>query len=345
MSYGIATFSENGTLSLHSDYSKLVFISKTVSANSTELLWKKGSGWTSYSNNAASKNSIIVGHTSYYEIDLGVDLSYICPFYKPAYYGQKVSPIEVYKVPGTTKWSFMLVHEGVQNPNIYVFGAMSELSITPSSDYGLEVTDENGNLLLSDQYKPLSIRDVKTITFPDVPPDNNLNSLITKPGSDVVSVGGAIDQNSMFSFHSTAVFGDTLMKVTPKKKRKCYIIACKTTTWNELIYWYSIHRASVKLYSPSSLEIGYLGYLGGKYFKVGPKNSSWSVSVFGWELVKLNDILKALGEFGDFITLGVFNLGDIFSFSGPSAPKMSVPMPLTTNYPTSIIIANSTDYD
>lgn len=165
MSFGIKAFGDDGYLSLHSDYSTLVYAGEmTKNADPVQPVY---SGDNAVAISASQKSSNYdMGWIVQYKITLSA--GYIAPFYRPAFDYQKIAIMDVIHEGDT--WVVNLIFSGssTQYPRVFVFAPISELSGITFNAWGVKVKDANGNLVYTDSKPPLKIDDVILITFPSL---------------------------------------------------------------------------------------------------------------------------------------------------------------------------------
>lgn len=163
MSFGVKAFGDDGYLSLHSDYSTLVYAGEmSKNADPVQPVY---SGDNAIAISASQKTyNYDMGWIVQYKITLSA--GYIAPFYRPAFDSQKIAIMDVIHEGDT--WVVNLIFSGssTQYPRVFVFAPISELSGITFNAWGVKVKDANGNLVYTDSKPPLKIDDVILITFP-----------------------------------------------------------------------------------------------------------------------------------------------------------------------------------
>jgi hypothetical protein len=163
MSFGIKSYGDDGYINLHSDYSSLVYVGQmTVSVAAQRFVYTGD-----YSQGITSSrldSNYDMGFVIQYQ--LAVDYTYIVPFYRPVFSGQEIAIMDVVKENGVWKVNVLFSGTSTQNPNLYVFAPLTELSGIVQNTYGLTVWDGGGNIVFTDTYRPLRVDDVVTITHP-----------------------------------------------------------------------------------------------------------------------------------------------------------------------------------
>jgi hypothetical protein len=163
MSYGIKSYSDDGYLNLHSDYSSLVYVGEmSVSVAPVRFQY---SGDNSYSISLeTSKSKYDQGYSVQFSYNLDTD--YVLPFYSPSFTNQEIAIIDLIK-EGTT-WKVNILFNGsiTHIPQVFIFAPVSELSYITPSNNGLTVWDADSNIIFTDALKPLRIDEVIQITHP-----------------------------------------------------------------------------------------------------------------------------------------------------------------------------------
>jgi hypothetical protein len=163
MSFGIMARGDDGYLSLHSDYSTLVYAGEfSKNADPVQPVYT-GDNYVSIS--AAQKSSNYdMGWIVQYKISL--DVGYIAPFYRPSFDYQKIAIMDVIHEGST--WVVNLIFSGSssQYPRVFAFAPLTELSSVPLNARGIRVYDSSSKLVYTDSKPPLKIDDVIQITFP-----------------------------------------------------------------------------------------------------------------------------------------------------------------------------------
>ena len=98
MSYGIKSYSDDGYLNLHSDYSSLVYVGE-MSVSVAPVQPQYGGDYSYPISSAEAATDYNQGFTVQYSYNL--DTEYILPFYSPAVTYQEIAIIDIIKT-GTT---------------------------------------------------------------------------------------------------------------------------------------------------------------------------------------------------------------------------------------------------
>jgi len=163
MTYGIKTFSDDGYLNLHSDYSSLVYLGEmTQSVAPTRFIYT-GDNAKPLSAATISSN---YGTGFTYQVSFDTTADFVVPFYLPSFDGQDVGVMDL--VQETGAWKVNVVYSGASNlkPRLFLFGPISDVpNITPNS-FGLTVYNADSEIVFTDSKPPLRIDDVVTITHP-----------------------------------------------------------------------------------------------------------------------------------------------------------------------------------
>jgi len=163
MTYGIKTFSDDGYLNLHSDYSSLVYLGEmTQSVAPTRFIYTGDNAKPL----SAAKISSNYGTGFTYQVSFDTTAGFVVPFYLPSFDGQDVGVMDLVQETGT--WKVNVVYSGASNlkPRLFLFGPISDVpNITPNS-FGLTVYNADSEIVFTDSKPPLRIDDVVTITHP-----------------------------------------------------------------------------------------------------------------------------------------------------------------------------------
>jgi len=163
MTYGIKTFSDDGYLNLHSDYSSLVYLGEmTQSVAPTRFIYT-GDNAKPLSAATISSN---YGTGFTYQVSFDTTADFVVPFYLPSFDGQDVGIMDLVQETGV--WKVNVVYSSASNlkPRLFLFGPISEVpNITPNS-FGLTVYNADSEIVFTDSKPPLRIDDVVTITHP-----------------------------------------------------------------------------------------------------------------------------------------------------------------------------------
>ena len=163
MTYGIKTFSDDGYLNLHSDYSSLVYLGEmTQSVAPTRFI---------YTGDSAKPLSAATISSNYgtgftYQVSFDTSSDFVVPFYLPSFDGQDVGIMDLVQETGV--WKVNVVYSGASNlkPRLFLFGPISDLSDVAQNDYGLTVYNADSEIVFTDSKPPLRIDEVVTITHP-----------------------------------------------------------------------------------------------------------------------------------------------------------------------------------
>tara|TARA_B110000902_G_scaffold132878_1_gene154233 strand:+ start:405 stop:2165 length:1761 start_codon:yes stop_codon:yes gene_type:complete len=163
MSYGIKTFSADGYVNLHSDYSSLVYVGEFAkTTNPVRPVYEGDYAIAILDYNKV--NNYDQGWLVQYTFDF--DTANLIPFYRPNYDGQELGIIDVVN-EGTT-WVVNVLFKGdVGNfPRIFAFAPLTDIPSVTLSDNGLAVYDEDENLVFTDSQPPLRVDDVLSVQHP-----------------------------------------------------------------------------------------------------------------------------------------------------------------------------------
>ena len=340
--YGIIVKDIENRISLHSDYSNLVFIGKATVGYDTKRLWATGENFYAYEDRKFWSEILF---TTKYNYTLPKDLNYIIPFYKPKYLGQKIAPIEVSK--NGLDWNFVVSHEGSGNgygdhPDIYIFASMSELNPTLTDPYGLNVYGPDGvTPVFSTQYKPL--RATKTLWLE--PPmeytnaDYNLDMGIK---NSTAQYSEGINSDTMFAWQSNS-FGNKYYKESDSGEDTAdRILFKKKTPWASAHVAWTHFVSCISLYN-NVVYIEHANNAGGDYYE-RVKGSSYADALGAGVLSLSGDVFA--GKVGIKIEgIGQQLLNIEYDGGEPTAPNVTAPMSATNRFKSGIMFANASDYD
>ena len=163
MTYGIKTFSDDGYLNLHSDYSSLVYLGEMTQSVAPARFIYTGDSAKPLSAATISSN---YGTGFTYQVSFDTSSDFVVPFYLPSFDGQNIAIMDLVQETGV--WKVNVVYSGASNlkPRLFLFGPISDLSDVAQNDYGLTVYNADSKIVFTDSKPPLRIDEVVTITHP-----------------------------------------------------------------------------------------------------------------------------------------------------------------------------------
>jgi len=163
MSYGVKTYSDDGYINLHSDYSALVYAGEF--GKTTDPVRPVYQGSYAISINDYLKDSKYdQGWLIQYQFLM--ETSYLVPFYRPTFNGQEVGIIDV--VNEGSKWIVNVLFSGAASkfPRLFGFVPLTEKPGVTLAGNGVAVYDANEQLVFTGSERPLRIDDVLTVQHP-----------------------------------------------------------------------------------------------------------------------------------------------------------------------------------
>jgi hypothetical protein len=325
--YGIIAWDRFNRVTLHSEYSNLIYLGKVVSPVSSSRVWLTGSGLKGY-----DTNKFNVGITSRYVYTSS--LNYLIPFFRPAAANSSIAPISMKK--SGDAWEFTIVHDEGFAPQIYFFGLFSELNPTVTDEYGVNVYKEDGSLSYSSQFKPLKLDRITTSESPALdsstlePEKFNLKS---RPSSykyfrtypDTLVSWSSVAYAGMY-YKATREWSEKRTRVF-EQTRQC---GDANVAWTEL-------RASISV-GASGVQLSYIGASGG--WAYNRDCGSWG---YGWVAVFVVGLLTGGLILAAAAATAAYVYNDLRGDA--KVPVYEAPLALTTNHAMTIMTTRASYYE
>lgn len=261
MSYGIKVYNEEGKLTLHSDYGKVVYLGVANQLNSAPAKLY-------YNREADIRNdsSFNLAYTLAYEYTS--TSKFILPFIEFSEF-YLFSIIDCVKTSNNT-WIIHCLSE--KNTNLPVLRIFGEMSTELTSMYGIAVRDNLGKLIFSSDRKYLSIYDSKLIQYPNGvrtgAADNHTPNIA--PNVYQPSPGKTYDMNKWYFTISSAYCG-TAYKNSYSYSSGCWCvkyIGCAGSYETAVLQQsWANHRGAFKI-SGGAITTTYAQQYGGKLWRI-----------------------------------------------------------------------------
>lgn len=331
MSYGVKSYGDDGYLSLHSDYSSLVYIGEaSVNVAPIRAVYT-GEGAETISSSHLTSN-YDMGYIVQFRIQEAY--SHIVPFYIPYSSDQEIAILDMYN--GGTYWDINVLFSGYSSyaPQVHVFAPLTEIPNPTQSDYGLTVYDANGDIVFTDRYRPLRVDDVVTVTHPSNIKagargtcGNDASCEIDYTPDQSSTATGSVDNTATKMYHVvTSAYGGLAYQ-----NSGTYTQSCGLFNWGDRKYawayqsWASFRGTLKHPHNTANHIATYTGDFCGKIHQL--KSGSCGFSGFLGALIGLVGVILAPVTFGASLTLtaGVAITAAIVGFAVGEALSPSTP--------------------
>lgn len=332
MSFGIKSYGDDGYLNLHSDYSSMVYIGEaSINVNPIRPVYTGSEAETI--TNARLSSNYDMGYIVQFRIQ--GSYSHIIPFYIPRFGAQEIAIMDMYD--GGTYWDINVLFSGTvsQTPKVHVFVPITEIPNPAQSDYGLTVYDSSGDIVFTDQYRPLRVDDVVTVTHPSSIKTGSRGSCGNSAGCDInytpdqsTTATGSVNNTSTKMYHViTSAYGGLAYQNNGTYSKNCGFLNLGTRkyAWGYQS-WASFRGTISHPHGTANHVASYQGDFCGKIHRL--VSGSCGFSGFLGALIGLVGVILAPVTFGASLTLtaGVaitaaivgFAVGEILSPSTPA---------------------------
>ena len=333
MSFGLKSYGDDGYLNLHSDYSSMVYVGEaSINVNPIRPVYTGSEAET------INSSRLSVNYDMGYIVQFRIQGSYshIIPFYIPRFSAQEIAIMDMYD--GGSYWDINVLFSGTvsQTPKIYVFAPLTEISNPAQSDYGLTVYNDDGEIVFTDQYRPLRVDDVVTVTHPSSIKTNSRGTCGNDAACDInyspnqsSTATGSVNNTSSKMYHViTSAYGGLAYQNNGTFSRSCGFLNLGTRKYAWAYQSWASFRGTISHpHNTANHVASYEGDFCGKIHR--QVNGSCGFSGFLGALIALAGVILAPVTFGASLTVtaGVAITAAIVGFAvgeslSPSTPSL-----------------------